>query len=240
MINLIKCPRHLIDALDISLFEKVYDYKNGSYLKAGDQIIYFSEWSNLNALSVQINKMDLNLIQEGDKLQRYNFIIDKHCQIVDLNFPDALEVDISNKLCKIIEDKNPNTGLNGKDDSLLKNYDILDKLNPLTSPNNIIGRGLGLTPSGDDVLIGILFAMYYLNMKGQIEIFRSKSDLNRTNNISKEFLKYAYSGIFSESLLSLLDGEDLCEKIDHIMKTGHTSGSDTLLGIYYGFNNLTK
>lgn len=112
----------------------------------------------------------------------------------------------------------------------------------------LIGMGLGLTPSGDDFLIGLLSVLYSYDDKGSGTLLFLNSlkenilkDLNKTNFISGEFLRYASYGRFSETFHNLL-GSIKTENhskvyIDAIkfLKVGHSSGTDGLSGILFGF-----
>lgn len=238
MIKVKKCPKHLLDVLDFTKFEKISIYKNGMYLKAKEKIFYVSHFENLNALSIQVDKSDLEQIKLGGNLQRLNFIIDGDTTVVDLHFPKIVDKIPLNILKETIESKNPITGLNGKNESLINNSAFLEKINPLINPNEIIGRGLGLTPSGDDILIGILFVLFSKGKEQQVDKIKLEASLSRTNDISREFLQYALKGIFSESLLELLGTDNIDQSVNCILSTGHTSGADSLLGIHYGINNI--
>lgn len=239
MIKVLKSPRHLLDVLDFSKFNKMSTYRNGAYLEVGDQIFYVSHYDNLNPLSIMISKDDLKFIIEGDEIQRLNFIVDSNTEILDLNLKQTRFTSF-NLLKKIIKEKNEFTGLNGKNDTMSNNLKVLEELAPISNPNNIIGRGLGLTPSGDDVLIGIILILNILNEKDKLNKIINVADLTRTNKISKKFLEFAFKGYFSDSILKLLKEKDIEKTIEEILKTGHTSGADTLLGIYYAINYFQK
>jgi hypothetical protein len=111
----------------------------------------------------------------------------------------------------------------------------------------LIGLGPGLTPSGDDLLVGFLaiqdrFASHirkWLYDSGLINRIIRKQK-GRTTTVSFQFLKCAAEGRFSETLLKVIDGvmfrEHTCEEteyavIDDFIGWGHTSGTDTLIGV---------
>lgn len=239
MIKVLKSPRHLLDVLDFSKFNKISDYRNGAYLECNGQIFYVSHYDNLNALSIKVNRNDVDFIIKGDKTQRLNFIVDSHTEILDLNL-GKIHFNDFKLLKEIIKEKNPLTGLNGKNDPLTFNLEILEELSPIYNPNNIIGRGLGLTPSGDDILIGIILILNILKKREELSKIIESADLSRTNKISKNFLEFTFKGYFSESILKLLKEDDIEKNVEEILKTGHTSGADTLLGMYYAINYFKK
>lgn len=106
--------------------------------------------------------------------------------------------------------------------------------------SRLLGLGLGLTPSGDDFLCGVFAG---LTLCGQhchpfTRALRDTvhSHLSDTNDISGTFLTCALHSQYSQAVLSLSPAsspEDICGAFEAI---GHSSGIDTLCGIYYGIS----
>jgi hypothetical protein len=111
------------------------------------------------------------------------------------------------------------------------------KASPVQS---LIGLGAGLTPSGDDLLGGILITCHRLGAR------RRAAELDgmlrpllgeRTNPISAAHLKAASAGLGAAPLHDLLDAviddrqEDMPDALDAVLKIGHSSGADALGGI---------
>lgn len=112
----------------------------------------------------------------------------------------------------------------------------------------LIGLGIGLTPSGDDFLCGFLAG---LRMSSSVSshIPTTESDrfrqilekticshLDRTNEISAAFLQCAALGQFSAPVHLLLNPKITAEQIYQAFSgIGHSSGIDTLCGIYASF-----
>lgn len=107
----------------------------------------------------------------------------------------------------------------------------------------LLGRGLGLTPSGDDILAGFGAGLL---AAGEREAFGSfsrtlRSVLSRrsTTAVSKAYLSAMLSGAVNEGMLSFLEaaasGEDLAVPLASARAYGHTSGDDMLLGLYTAF-----
>ncbi|WP_271497994.1 DUF2877 domain-containing protein [Enterococcus sp. 5H] len=105
----------------------------------------------------------------------------------------------------------------------------------------LLGRGKGLTPSGDDMLVGHLAARILLNEKDRILEKRILTELSKepavTTDISKHYLLCALSCRFSapviefiENLTTMSSIEQLQKAVDNIIKVGHTSGLDLLAG----------
>lgn len=107
-----------------------------------------------------------------------------------------------------------------------------------------IGRGQGLTPSGDDFLVGLLsiekgFSILDNQFENTIDSLISTEKL--TTDISEAYLQAALKGRFSTSMNQLIEAlagkrnrEGLASILTKIIKNGHTSGIDTLSGILVG------
>lgn len=105
----------------------------------------------------------------------------------------------------------------------------------------LIGRGMGLTPSGDDMIVGHLAARILLDKESSLltELLLTEllAEQSVTTDISKHYLLCGLSGRFSEPVLNLIEAlttNSTEEKIEKIVKTvisvGHTSGVDLLAG----------
>jgi Protein of unknown function (DUF2877) len=108
----------------------------------------------------------------------------------------------------------------------------------------VVGRGPGSTPSGDDVLVGIL-AVLNSPHSGAAGARAAKS-LGRailpllwtTSDVSGQLLRQAMKGLFSrdvhELVMALLGNpppEQLRNTIQRVIETGATSGADTCMGL---------
>ena len=112
----------------------------------------------------------------------------------------------------------------------------------------LIGLGTGLTPSGDDLLLGYMAGLW-CTVKGKQERQDFLSSFceavvllsNRTNDISRTFLYHAARGYVSSRLFNLAtvicNGSDLqqvCECAEAAMQLGHSSGMDAVTGLLAG------
>ena len=108
----------------------------------------------------------------------------------------------------------------------------------------VVGRGPGSTPSGDDVLVGIL-AVLNSSHSGAAGA-RAAESLSRailpllwtTSDVSAQLLRQAVKGLFSrdvhELVLALLGNpapQQLRNTIRRVIETGATSGADTCMGL---------
>ncbi|SES38173.1 DUF2877 domain-containing protein [Psychrobacillus sp. OK032] len=113
-----------------------------------------------------------------------------------------------------------------------------------------LGRGQGLTPSGDDMIVGLL-AFDAVSTTLSTCFYEKVSELiegeSITTDVAREYLRYAlkqeYSSTVSNLINALADGNDSNFKkvLDDLIGVGHSSGLDTTLGILIGmlvFRNL--
>ncbi|MGE8206642.1 DUF2877 domain-containing protein [Heyndrickxia sp. NPDC080065] len=122
-------------------------------------------------------------------------------------------------------------------------------VNPASVFNYWIGRGLGLTPSGDDVLTGvcaILSSLYGTQgtFQEQLKRYLLVYGRKRTTHIAYEYLLYATENKFHSHLIQMCNvmdhplGSEFLKSLEEMKQIGHTSGTDTLLGILLGIKAL--
>ena len=133
--------------------------------------------------------------------------------------------------------------------------------------SSMIGLGMGLTPSGDDFLTGVLSAFALTGSKDSLLYLKLSNaiyeNMDRTLDISQAFLRLALIDEFSEPILLLQGAEHMHESADSSSPQnasstllsskdqtamiarafggiGHSSGTDTLCGIYFATKYLIK
>lgn len=150
-------------------------------------------------------------------------------------------------------------GVNFKDNIGLPSDKLTKKkLSYLVNPNTgskdlknvakyLIGRGLGLTPSGDDCLFGFFFILKLFNISDfTLDNFIYKYALKHTTDISIAYFRLLGMGYISEYYKSFSkavkeeNDNNLRDSIKKIIKIGCTSGHDGLLGIFLGTKRLFK
>ncbi len=113
----------------------------------------------------------------------------------------------------------------------------------------LVGNGPGLTPSGDDALVGLLAVLHRSGSDAIAVSARTllgaciRPLLGRTTTISAHYLRLAFDGHFGEHLTNLLDargsGVDvLADLVARVRDTGATSGADALVGVVSGLRLL--
>lgn len=99
-----------------------------------------------------------------------------------------------------------------------------------------IGLGFGLTPSGDDMLSGILGFLRVYDQEGfQMAARLVRKAADRTNDISRSYLLWACEGYGSDLMRKTIhavgSGSTDTKPALQLVKIGHTSGTDLLEGI---------
>lgn len=108
----------------------------------------------------------------------------------------------------------------------------------------LIGRGKGLTPSGDDVLLGYLMVRKLFGNTPRSEQWRVKEIEQKTTLISVNYLRLLSMGYVSEyfqnfcQAATIPDDASLKQSVERIKRVGATSGSDMLLGMSLGIDKI--
>ena len=106
---------------------------------------------------------------------------------------------------------------------------------------DLIGLGIGLTPSGDDFLCGVLAGLTLLGLRDSQDFRHLSAEISRnlakTNAISAAFLRCAMDGQFSEALVTL-GSVSFSQSLQMFHDIGHSSGADTLCGLYFALCGL--
>jgi hypothetical protein len=98
----------------------------------------------------------------------------------------------------------------------------------------LLGIGYGLTPSGDDFILGLIAV---LSLQGSDLTEISAIVRGYDNAFSRTILEDACAGSFPEPLLGLMNhlAAGVCppDAVEALINVGSTSGRDTLAGMYY-------
>jgi hypothetical protein len=114
--------------------------------------------------------------------------------------------------------------------------------------SSLIGLGSGLTPAGDDILVGFITGLKCC-MGNDINRTEYISNLARTliahshktTTVSRTYLYHAAHGQVSRNLAELAEAiskgwssQQVIERTSTAMTAGHTSGMDTVTGLLFG------
>jgi hypothetical protein len=107
----------------------------------------------------------------------------------------------------------------------------------VSAATDLIGLGEGLTPAGDDCVVGALAAIHHL-APGWLEPHAvraiAEAARHRTTDVARDFLLEALAGRFAEPVLAILAAPSAGRATDaarRLLAMGATSGADTLDGL---------
>lgn len=105
----------------------------------------------------------------------------------------------------------------------------------------LVGRGPGLTPSGDDMLVGLLALLsatgrLHPDGQGWLRALLLTEGARLTTEIALEYLLAAMSGAYASAVIDLVTALDRGPRAvraarAHLLHHGHTSGCDLLIGL---------
>jgi hypothetical protein len=119
----------------------------------------------------------------------------------------------------------------------------------------LVGGGEGLTPSGDDVLMGVLAGLDAAReLSGDAAALRQRlcaeleRGTSRTTRLAAQMLDAAAAGFYAEPVLGLLEtlalprpGAKALERaVAALLAIGHRSGADTLRGISAALERVAR
>ena len=114
-----------------------------------------------------------------------------------------------------------------------------------------LGFGGGLTPDGDDYLLGYFAALHASTSNDATEHRQRLARvvtprLGRTNDISRHYLQRAAEGHFSEAICQLrtqlaapFSPQEVGARAAQVMAFGAASGADCMAGFLHGLRNLS-
>jgi hypothetical protein len=128
---------------------------------------------------------------------------------------------------------------------LIVSTECFDVERAVHAAGKMIGLGPGVTPSGDDILLGFLAGLWSVSGSEQRRLSFIQDFGNRfmqiteqTNEISRTYLCNAIEGKFSSALSNLVeaiaDGDRVDMLVDEAMRVGHSSGMDSVTGLLIG------
>jgi Protein of unknown function (DUF2877) len=132
--------------------------------------------------------------------------------------------------------------------------DAVDSLHDGAADRRVLhwlGRGPGLTPSGDDLLVGMVAALWFISAVDSPKLapFRKlfeSTEGRLTTDISVEHLHYACRGMFTGGVIDLLIALDQANEVAaldalaRLGRYGHTSGMDCTLGVVTALRHVLR
>jgi len=110
------------------------------------------------------------------------------------------------------------------------------------------GSGHGLTPSGDDFITGMLYALVLIQEiqeKDTTELRNKIYKASKTNNdISRNMIFHASKGLYFKQFKDFQEGlidkdKNIKQKFENLISIGETSGSDMITGYFLMLKNAS-
>ncbi len=270
-----KASKQILELLSPGPYRIHSRFKNGINIEICDKLGFIGMGNtNIPPIGVSLKSdgdndftdIGIDHLYWNEKLNRFEsseIIIDlSNIDVIDNRLSGNLNMITLNNLEKLVEivDSDIVTGfgktigyLSSIEDDFVKDLCLkFSCLNPIEIENTLkkwIGRGIGLTPSGDDFLQGILYINEMVPILGIefIEILKNLINIGEyTTDISNNYFQCALCKMYSSTLIYLQDAISIGDSkaikrfIDELLEFGNTSGSDILAGILTGINYALK
>ncbi len=137
-------------------------------------------------------------------------------------------------------------------DSVMETIRKKDWLGMATSAVDLAGIGEGLTPSGDDFLVGLIAALRFHHSSGgpgpDTELLKTLAMEagKRTSPFSSQCIRAAADGLVSEDVSDWLvsfhvgDIDAMKDSTTRLLNQGHSSGVDTFAGMSMGLSSILE
>ena len=122
---------------------------------------------------------------------------------------------------------------------------LSDRIDPEKAVAYFLGRGKGLTPGGDDILTGYGAILQMTGTAGPL-VHAVCSRLTGTTDVSRAYLESMEKGYANEVFVQLLNQLfrenllDIRKLLCKMEEMGHTSGCDTLYGVYLALKKFKE
>lgn len=238
-------------------------FKHGFNLKYGENLIFIGDADlgivpfGIHLTSADFNQLKSCLNWQQDKLSSQKECLEIGGNLLDLTSAVELEIkrptfDSRRLNQEFFVDFQPFQRQGG-----LKFMEILDWSTSETflKPNHpssratktfvekLIGRGLGLTPAGDDFIIGILainYAQPFLPAHFPV-VLKSYVKADYTTDVANSYLVAALDESFSSLVLAVLaelNSPQLARALARLSQSGSTSGNDTIMGMFWALRQI--
>lgn len=171
--------------------------------------------------------------------EKRNIVSRHYFDLVKENIDMNLETGLGLSLSQLVNEKNL------RRDTLCSSFNSKDKNFIRSALLKWVGYGIGLTPAGDDFLVGILFSDRIYNILGSEfseELKELVKEEKYTTDISAHYYISAFENCYNDALLDMYqaliteDKEMVKRSIDKVLQFGHTSGRDMMAGFLVGLN----
>lgn len=220
-----------------------------STVKNGEPVIWNTDTKSLKfsafSISLKKGKQFKNELSQLKSKQAFDAGYERLClHLAKVKGPTGLDVDINQFLSKLTS--NGLKQWQGAEAYLIMLIEVVMSNDGYLIEKVLryfLGRGKGLTPSGDDMIAGLL-AFDSISHFISAPFYNRLSELLEnepiTTDVSREYLRYALRHEYSSTVTNLInllakENDSNFEKAFHdLLAVGHSSGLDTLFGILIG------
>lgn len=235
-------------------------FPNGFNLNFNGELIYMSahQQGKLSARGLTIDKKVLNFLcshislGEQVRLRKNQIVFYTRAGILTIELTDRIVKDLKiipitlEKLEKIYLEKQLENMDLFSSSGFSKSQNLLNILSNIQKTkeiriehiNPLIGAGIGLTPTGDDFLQGLIFTEQLLGKVPHIRGLVQKQLAKRsTTDISMSYYEAIFEGYGNEPLILLIEAireenqGKIKQALSYVQQYGETSGYDLLTGI---------
>lgn len=258
----LRASHYVLPMLTESSLGKVHSvFKNGLNVKVGERLAFLGKGSypisglGLNFENDCLLDHVISQVKEGTvvKFKQDSCIFYTRPQMISVKFSDLKNADLTLPKNQLITtdqyeyvvqafktlDPFSSSGFNDRDymEKIYISF-IEGNVDLATFVDKVIGLGIGLTPSGDDFIQGMMMAEAVYGKSQPIkEITRAKLLIRSTTDVSIGYYDLLFHDIaLNEIWLIFLkmirtaSHEELTQQLIWMRRYGHTSGSDLLLG----------
>lgn len=235
-------------------------FPNGFNLNFNDELVYVSAHQEgmLSARGLTIDKKVFELLHPyltiGTQVRyRANqMVFYTRPRVFTIEFTDRVikklkiiplskEILIKSDLKNILEDMNllEHSGFS-MNQNLFHLYKDIHRIKTIKEEHikQLIGSGLGLTPTGDDFLQGLIFTEQLLKNPPYIQkIVENQLKMRTTTDVSLSYYEAIFEGYGNEPLILLVEAlkeassSKIKKSLSLLQQYGETSGYDLLMGI---------
>ena len=213
----------MLSARGLSIDKKVFDLLH-PHLTIGTQVRY------------RTNQMVVYTRPRVLTIEFTNRVI-KNLKIIPL----SKEILIKSGLKNILENMNlfEYSGFS-KNQNLFNLYKDIHKTKTIKEKHikQLVGSGLGLTPTGDDFLQGLVFTEQLLKNPPHIQkVVKNQLKVRSTTDVSLSYYEAIFEGYGNEPLILLVEAlketrtKNIKQSLSLLQQYGETSGYDLLMGI---------
>ncbi len=220
----------------------------GLEVKPGDAVVFDKDGLHLQSAAHSHHFTFKDAICHDLRLS--DSLDSRSCSILVSRISDALSSAAAGGFASLFSDKNM-TGeelsliLRAARDHILHSSELCarkDYPEAALELSRLLGLGIGLTPSGDDFLCGVLAGLHFSGNNRHIFAHCLKNEiagrLTDTIDISAAFLSCALDGQYSLPVNMLYQLPDSASILAAFGEIGHSSGTDTLCGILWSLKNI--